>query len=73
MFAKQKTLVSYTQQNLIPPFTPPESNVDHGHDGCKERAKKKLETAELPMKLLLNIGRGGGRGTATNCIRLYMY
>ena len=45
----------------LPP-SPPESNVDHGHDECKERAKKKLETAEPPMALLLNIGRGGAGG-----------
>ena len=55
------------------PLHPPESNVDHGHDGCKERAKKKLETAELPMTLLLNIGRGGVGETATDCIRLYLF
>ena len=60
LFAK-KTLVSYIEQNLTPP-SPPESNVDHGHDECKERAKKKLEFAEPPLTQLLNIRRGGAGG-----------
>ena len=35
--------------------------------------QKKLEFAEPPLTLLLNIGRGGAGGTATNCIRLYVF
>ena len=44
------------------PLHPSESNVDHGHHECEERAKKKLEIANPPMTLILNIGRGGAGG-----------